>query len=301
MKTQLIQTILILSLLLPGALARGEQDLVQTDQNGVQNSGNKNQGARAVKLEPGLYYLNDIDQKLSVEYYLLLDTYANDPEKSLAILFSVDAVRNRRSVAYLYQGRPIKNGSVVMFSPLAVDNSGNMRVLSEGQTNAPVIELMERQGNHRFPYVLRGRNGALGGRILGMRGASSKKPELKPWPSTGIFASTTGKDVDILVNGSEVSINSGSLADQTFSLLAINGEQGKFAALTKSTLDTMSENELADERIVRLASFISGCFDRETMMILSPTMNWGEYHLDTYQLAEPSFLDWLFPGRKSPR
>ncbi|MCM2322454.1 MAG: hypothetical protein NDJ90_04250 [Oligoflexia bacterium] len=283
MKTTRI-ALLLSSLLLPSALAFGSGwDL-----------------AEKTKLAPGLYQVNELESRWSTKYHLLVDDYVNEPGKSLAILFEADAVRQRRTIARLYQIRSIKNGSTLMFVPLAMDLSGNLRVTSEGQTNAPVIEVITRNGDHRYPYVLRGRNGALQGKLLGMRAANEDTPRLRPWPSSGIFASSTDGSVDVLVNGDEVSISSGSLADQTFNLIPLNGDEGKFAALTKSRLDTMGEAELADEKIQRLATFVDGALDRETLMIFTPTVNWGEFQLEAYQLTEPGLLEGLFPGKRNP-
>ena len=278
--------------------------LVQTDKDEVLDYGtNSSQGQVKIEMSPGLYALNEIDTNWSTKYYLLMDNFVNDPEKFIAILFKEDAFdSSRRTIARMYQGRPVKGSSMLMLSPLIVDNSGNVRVQSEIQTDAPVIEVIARAGgDYRYPYVLRGRNGALDGRLYGMRGSSNKRPTLKPWPSSGVFASTNGTEADLMVSGTEVSLYNGSMVDQTYNLIALNGEQGKFAALTKSTFDTMGEVELANEQIRKLATFVTGCFDREVLMILTPTTQWGAYTLDLFRMAEPGLLESIFSGRKKPK
>jgi hypothetical protein len=104
-----------------------------------------------------------------------------------------------------------------------------------------------------------------------------------------------------MVSGRKISLYNGSLNDQTYTLFSLNGGRGRFAGLTQSTLDTVAESELADERIQNLVTFVNGCFDRETLMLLKPTINPGEYHLETFQMAYPGFFErWFNRGRRDP-
>lgn len=292
--------LVLLSLLSPGSQVFA-RDLIRTNPGAVIGTG-KNPSAPFTRftLNPGLYLLSPMDEKWSSELYLLINPYVNDPEKTLAIAFHTDVENGGSDVAYLYQGRPIKGGAEILFSPLAVDNSGNLRVQSETQPDSPIIEVIPRAGDYRYPYVLRGRNGALGSRLYGMRAYGGKRPRLLPSPRAGIFASVTDSRANVMVSDGEISLFSGALAGQTFNLLPMNGEDGKFSVMTKSTFDSMSGIELPDEQIRALATFVDECFDQEKLMILRPSVQWGEYKVSLFERAEPSWLERLFPGLRNP-
>lgn len=286
---------------LPSAPAFG-RELVRSNEFEIQNSGNVAK-APIIDLKPGLYDMSDIDSKWSTQYHLLVVKDVNKPDDSFALLFSKDAVDQSRSRAWMYSATPIDMGGTQILAPLFVDTAGRFRDLGKVMDTAPVLEIAYREGRFAYNYTIRGRNGAMGGKLFGMN-ANSKQPQLRVAPSTGIFTSTSGKspfNVQVNNRASSLSIN-GRGTDQTYAYRSLNGSEGGFATLTSSTLRTRRRNETSGEDIQKLATFLSGCFNRETLMVLTPNLQQrGEYTLEAFEITTPGFFEFLFPGNPDPQ
>ena len=284
---------------LPSAPALG-RELMKSDQSAIADAGQPKFVRRLdMNLKPVIYDLNEVDSRWSTKYHLVVEDNINDPMQSYAFLFSKDAVEKRRTKAWIYSAVPLESNGKMMLAPLFIDNEGNLRDGGMAKENAPVLEVLIRNGRYTYPYVIRGRHGALDGRLLGMNAAPDYAGQLKPGPSNGIFAATTGGKADLLVNGEEISIHAGQLADQTFSMASINGADSGFAALMKSTLNTRSRSESVDEEIRKLAAFLKDRNGNEVLMLLTPIVTeWGAYTLEAYEATTPTLLEFFFPGRR---
>jgi hypothetical protein len=271
---------------------------VQTDVNAVFNVGSGSATSEKVALTPGLYLVDEFENQWDPKYYMLVNDYVNDTNKKLVILFPKNALyQGGTTRAKLFQARPIKNGTSIMLSPLAIDNEGNIRIVSEGREDAPVVEIAARNGGFNYPFMLKPRNGALNGRLHGMRKVGGY-PQLLPRPTTGVFSSGNRDRTNATIDGDEISIFGGSLRDQTFSMFNLNGDLGNFSALTRSSLNTMREVSTANEKIELLAAFISGCWSQETFVTLRPQVGtYGDFEMEFFHLGNPTLLEKLFgPG-----
>lgn len=279
------------------------RELTHTNVPGVLNTGSVSYQGPQTTLMPGLYIVGDDDHKWHGQSYLLVDTYVNDPNKVLAVMLPKQVIDSSGGVGSgeIFLGRPIKNGTSVMLSPVTIDITGSLSVESEMETNARVIEVSRRSapGNYRYPYLLQGHNGALGGQLLGMRASTTQQPRLAQWPSNNVFSGSGGMG-HLVVDGTSVGVYSGHLAESHYQLLPLNGDFGKFAELVPTQLDTMSEAMISASQIAGLAIFISGCFDTERMLIASPQAQPGEFQMDMYSPDGRTFSDYLAPGSLQP-
>src|SRR3989338_4150125 len=219
--------------------------LVKTDIQRVYDSGQiSTPGGAAFTLSPGIYVLGDEDNKVFGTHYLLVDEYVNDPGKVIAILVPQAIEKGAESVSgYIYQGRPLGDGTSLMLAPVIIDEFGNVSVDSELSQNSPVIQLTLKNdaGRLRYPYMLEGHNGALDGQMLGMRASGSTKPQLNAWPHANILEGGTPRG-GISVSGNIVTHNDGFRSQTRYQRVPLNGDMGKIAALVRARLNTMSES-----------------------------------------------------------
>jgi hypothetical protein len=268
------------------------QPLVQTPIEEVVQSGTQSQVATSVWLSPGLYELSELKNSSRSSVYWLVDTYANDPSQLIVIHFDKNAMgSNRSSPAYIYHARLIKNRSSLMLSPLFIDKAGNLRILSESTRDVPVLELSANPDNSRHPYLVRGRNGALGGAHFKLRASGRSQPVLQSRPDNGRFLSGDRHSSDaVFVNG-ELSISNRGRKDSTYTLIPLNGSGGKFMGLVDSHLDTMAEEEISFEQIQGLSVFVTRCFDQDVLLHFEPTNEAGRFNLNFFRQAARNIVE----------
>jgi hypothetical protein len=234
---------------------------------------------------------------VSWTHYWLIDSYANDPSQIIAISFERGATSSSSvSSAQIFHGRRIKGQSSLMLSPLYLDNAGNLRILSEstrgqGGQGVPVLEITAHPGDTRRPYLIRGRNGALGGAHWALRPSSRSQPVLQAVPDNGRFVSADRKKVNAVFVNNELSLSDQGATDGTYTLISLNGSGGKFMGLVKSRLDTMAEEEIALEQIQGLTVFITRCFDQDVLLHFRPTHEFGRYQMSFFRQAPRSFVE----------
>lgn len=279
-------------------------ELIKTNPNDIYGVGTERPSlTKEWKLEPGLYELSQFNNKWETEYYVLVDRFINSEDKLFALMFPKQALWERRKFpAFFFQGRELKAKGTKMLTSLYVDNEGNLIVQSEMDRNAPVAEvILQDRRQQKYPFLLKGRNGALDGRVYGMRGSGSKRPKLVAMPSQGLFVSRDHGKQEMVVSNTEISFYNGDLVDRTFGLINLNGDLGKFATLTRSTFDAIAESDRASDRIEQIVTFVSGCWDREMMFVLKPDITTGHYTVEVFNERNPGLFEWLFPGRTAPR
>ncbi len=296
MKTLITIFTLILSL---GGLAQ-PSPITETDENAILGGVTESGSQLEVKLEPGLYEIGNLNGRTT--HYLLLDQYINDSNKFLAVYIPKNINRTKKARGKIFQVRPMQRGTKIMLSPIFIDSTGNIRVLSQTDRDAPVLEITRRAGKHRYPYIVNARNDNDGNGIRGMKGSGKTNLSLNAHPSNGVFAAGAYEDSpDILVSGNEMTLTDDYYFDQTFKMVALNGGSGKISGLQVSELDTMSEMEISEDAISRLAVFINGCWKKEVLLVARKTVEIGVFEFSYNEILKPYLLDRLFPGRLTPR
>lgn len=274
--------------------------MVRTDLDKVFQSGQVNRSSPRVELKPGLYVVGDEKHEGSGTHYLLVDVDVNNPDRLIGLMIPEDSLsKGTTSVGKFFVGRSIKGGTSVMLAPLIIDMDGNILVDSEMTRNSPVLEIsaIATEGSHRYPYMIEGHNGALNGKIMGMRAAPyNRQPTWKGWPSAGIFEaeSSHGK---MVVRGSSISIHDGSRLDHRYSLVPLNGDLGKIAGLKESSFDTMAEMDISASKFSKIAFFLNGLCEEEIFVIASPAVRPGDYNIEFYSPKHKSVFDIFRPGR----
>jgi hypothetical protein len=291
----------ILGFLAPFHPLTAQEPIPQVNLSAIANVG-VNAEIGKMPLEMGTYVVGPITgEDITEEHYLLLDQDTNDPEKFYALMIPKPlATTSTSGLARLYQGRQLSGTGSLMLTPINIDTFGNLELASETQRRAPVLQISARPGRFKYRYVVEGRNGHIGGQKLGMRGHNFTKPYLKAEPRDGIFVAGSGEGADLIVNGKELSFWEGENRDNHFSMLDMNGAEGKFGILMESNLDTLREANLPDEEIQRIAVFVNGgCFDSEVLMVLVPRISGqGEYDVKLYRPGSYDLWEKVFPGRK---
>jgi hypothetical protein len=296
--TFFIATLITLSLAGQKVLAR---ELIQTDISAVKNSGQIQRQTKAVQLVPGRYEIGPIDGK--TQKHMLVDSYVNDPEKFLVVIFDQDLSEDKSGSGSIYQARPIRGGTSYMLSPIKINNAGILQVMSEGRTDAPHIIMSSRSGRWKFPYLLQGENGELHNELWGARGGYSKRPSLNANPENNIFVgeSQSGEDVMAVLNGTELDLNLGNFMAGSYILTGLNGDLGKFSALTSSDFNTMSEIDETELEIKGLVTFLSGWNNRDAMIVAMPSYQEGKFQFYYVKRSLRNLRDVLLPGRKTPK
>lgn len=307
MKTLTIAKYIFATILGFSCLSAQAKDVPQTDLGKVFNQGVRNPiNSQRFNVEPGLYIIGDDNNKVSGTHFLIIDKSVNDDQKIFALMISQDEYRGRnfenKGTGRFYVGKPIKNGTAVMLSPVFIDLNGNLAIESEVNQKAPVIEitLRNQSGEFRYPYMLQGHNGALNGYLLGMRAAVRNNPNLKPWPENNVFSGNSNQD-NLVVSGSTVAIHNGRSMEQRFELLPINGEFGKFAEMVSTELDTMGEVMISESSVRKLAFFMTNAHEQEIFIVATPTARVGEFKFEFYGPKCRTFTDYFFPGRLTPQ
>ena len=283
-------------------IAKGQEALPRADLQAIFKVGTEQRSGIPTELLDGTYVVGPITgDEIQVEHYLMIESDINDSEKFFALMIPKPlAKESPKGLARLFQGRKLNGSSSIMLSPLRIDTNGNLEITSETQTKAPVLEISSRPGRHKYPYVIQGRNGAMGGQILGMRGYGGFKPSLKALPQDGVFVSG-GKSADVVVNFPEIAFYDGSARGSSFTMLQMNGDEGKFSMMVDNSLDTIAESNIASEEIKRIAIFVNGgCFDSEVLITLQPLTGAGEFNATIFRPAKRSLLEFVFPGRRIP-
>lgn len=297
MKTLL--TILALSFSI-GGYAQSPNPLTETDENAILGGTIESGPQLEINLQPGLYEIGDNGRSSS--HYLIVDRYINDPNKFLAIYVPKNINRTKKALGKIYQVRPMQRGTKLMLSPIFLDQNGLVRVLSQTDRRAPVLEITRRPGKHRYPYIVNARNDNDGDGIRGMRGSGRTRPSLNATPSNGVFAAGASEDYpDILVSGNEITITDDYYFDQTFRMVSVNAGSGKIAGLQVSELDTMSEMEISEDGFSRFAVFVDGCWNREVLLIARKTLEVGVFEFSYNKIFRPGLLERIFPGRLTPK
>jgi hypothetical protein len=288
--------------------AAAADPIPRADVDAIFRVGTEQRSELPTELLDGTYVVGPITgDEIQEETFMMIESDVNDSEKFYALMIPkpLPTLNPRQGhpqgIARLYQGRRLGGSGSLMLAPLNISPEGNLEISSETQTRAPVLELSSRPGRLKYPYVLQGKNGALGGQILGMRGWGGKKPALKASPADGVFVSGS-KHADLVVSYPELSFYDGSARGASFNLLDMNGDEGKFAMMLESALDTIAETKIANEQIKRIAVFASGgCFDSEVLLTLIPRAAQGEYAVTLYRPAVRTLWEIVFPGRRIPR
>ncbi|HWU45047.1 MAG TPA: hypothetical protein VN132_16455 [Bdellovibrio sp.] len=275
--------------------------LPQTDLTKVYESGKADSVmGEPFNLKPGIYKVGDENSKLNGTQFLMIDKYINDDSQVLAILVSQSAIQGQPSAkGRFYVGKKIANGTSLMLSPIFVDVNGDLSIESELNEKAAVIEITLRNNSeqYRYPYMLQGHNGALDGKLLGMRKSPEDEVKFTNWPAKNVFEGRCSQSA-LVVSGSTVNLNSDYKKQQRFQLLPINGSGGKFAAMVHTELNTMGEYMTSDSDISKLAFFIQNGSGEENFIVASPTLSVGEYIFNFFTPQRRSFLDIFFPGER---
>lgn len=300
MKTQKLITTLagvVLAQLL--TLNANAKDIPKTDLDRVYKAGTQSVvPGPAINLNPGIYVVGDDDNTVWGTHYLIVDKYVNDDDKILAILIEQGHFdEGKHCIGRFYLGKKIKNGTSLMLSPIYIDINGNLAIQSEMSTTAQVLEVSVRNqaGDFRYPYLVQGHYGALGGHLLGMRAKSTQSPNFVPWPSNNIFSGASDRD-NLIVTGSSVAIHNGRGLDRRFELLPLNGDLGKFAELVSTQLDTMGEDMVSETGVKKLAFFMKNTWNEEMFVVASPAGNIGQYEMNFYEQKHRGLMDFFFPG-----
>ncbi len=297
--------IFALSSLSLNAVSFAQDALPKANIEAIFDVGVEEEIGRDVDIVEGTYVVGPISgSEIVIEHYLMVENDANDPDSFFALMIPRPlADKATVGTGRFYHGRRLIGSRSMMLSPLHVDLTGNLQITSENQRDAPVLEVTMRPGRSKYPFIVKGRNGALGNQILGMRGHNFKRPTLKAKPQDGIFVSGSARSPEVIVNYPEISFYESTNRDNSFTIVDLNGEDGKFASLLRSQLDTIAEANVADEKISRIAMFVNGgCFDSEVLIVLNPKNSLpGEFNVRLYRPSARSAWEIIFPGRRKPR
>lgn len=276
-----------------------QSPLIETDQDGILN-GTPNAGSQIeIDFKPGVYEIGPTQGRPT--HFLIVDRYTNDPNKFLGIYFPRNLERRQKGTGQFFQIRPLRNSNKLMLSPIALDSTGNLVVMSQATTDAPVFEIARRAGSHKYPYTVIARN-SKGDGIRGMRGSGRKKPLLNAYPTNDVFAAGIDEEYpDILVQGNTITISDDWAFDETFRMIPLNGGTGKIVGLQRSELDTMAEMEIAEDEFSRLAVFVKGYWDREVLITARRTTYMDKFEFTYNKNVRPGILSKLFPGRIDPK
>lgn len=317
MKHQLTAILATLGLL-GNVEANQPRPITPVDPSRVFSSGSTTSAPAAARfaLQPGVYELGRERGTTGGDYLLLVDDHINDPDLKLGILIDRKSSRSGRTgVGGFYQIIPIQGGTVAMLSPIFLDPmTGAAVVMSMTQSNAPVItisiapEVATGSTTLRYPYIVQGFNGALigdGSSFFEMRAKSHQRPMFRVQPKSGVFESSIATESRVVVQSNNITLHSQDRVARQFTMTPLNGELGKMAYLSTSSLDTRSESMIVSHRYQRLAFFLStdrqGFSDAdEFFVVATPSPTPGVYVFDFYGPRGTSFLDRWFPGQLSP-
>lgn len=299
MKTSVFATLLLMTAM------TAAKDLTPTNLNRVFGAGTQTSvvASPQVMLKPGVYAVGDEDHQMTGTHYLIVDEYVNDDSQSLALLVNQHQFNGgSRASGQFYLVKPIKRGQAVMLSPVFINSDGVLSIQSELNRDAQVLEIsISPDGNkYRYPYVVQGHNGALDGKLMGMRAKSHQEPKFRAQPSSAIFTSETDRG-QIVVSGKTVSIHNGRNIDQRFEMLPLNGDLGRMAALVSTKFDTMMEESVSQSHIERLAFFMTAHDGDELFIIAQPAVGSpGTFIFDFYGPRGRKLLDYIAKGKLQP-
>lgn len=276
--------------------------LIQTDLDRVFSTGSHSPGALQFTLEDGHYILG-VDGSDNETHSLFINKSVNDSEKYIALMINNDAFRKDVGSAKIMVGAVINSGAELQFSPTYIDINGNIVVASEGSRTAKVLRISLKQDtkNNRYPYMVRGLNGATNGVLMGMRGAKSNI-DLKQRPSKNVF-SWHGQNERIVVNGNSMSRHIPGYGDKSYELINLNGDLGAFSSLVNTTEDTMTTDSASDVKIANFAVFLTEKDNQDCLLIGNPVANAEEFAVKLYSPPKKRFWDSFFnvSGRLSPK
>jgi hypothetical protein len=295
----------ITTILLPFAIScpiAQANPIPRTDLNKVLNAGKNSYTSAPIHLQAGLYIVGAESSKaakVAGTHYLLLDTYANDPNQFIGVLIDQGAINEGSpKSAFIFKSSSVRNGQTIMLYPLIIDMYGNLAVESELSRNSPYLELSAQatDSSHRYPYMIQGRNGLLNDHILGMRKSSEQLPNWKAWPSSGIYESGKSNS-QIVVNGQTMTIHDNGQITQSYALTPINGDEGgKIAGLGESNFDTMSEVDITSSQFNKIAFFLQDFNQNNIFIVATPMTFPGRYTIKVYTPEKATFMDIFFPG-----
>lgn len=278
------------------------REIPTTDVNKVFNSGNTIRTSAPVSLQPGLFVLGPVDgetSKLTGTHYLLIDRYTNSEDQFIGVMISADSlVAGNPSSAFIFRSSSVRKGQSIMLYPLTIDIYGNLSVEAELSRTSPYIEISRQDLNedHRYPYLVQGKNGLLNDHLMGMRRAGNQWPHWNPWPSSGVYESQRGRS-QLVVNGNTLAIHEPGMDTETFAINPINGDDsGKMAGLSESNYDTMSEMDITESKFQKVAFFLHDLEQQNIFIIATPKSFPGRYDLKVYAPEDKSFMDRFFPG-----
>lgn len=277
----------------------------RTDLKAVLESGKRSYVSEPVQLEAGLYVIGEESSqasKVKGTHYLLVDNYINNTDQFIGIMIDEEALNEHKApkTAFIFKTSNIRNGQTVILCPLIIDIYGNMAVECELNRNSPYLEisLQSNDENHRYPYLVQGKNGLLNDHVMGMRKSSKQLPTWKNWPDSGVYE-TAFANSQVVVSGQMLTIHSNGQIAESYSLTAINGDSGgKIAGLAESHLDTMSESDVTASKFDKVAFFLQDFDQTNVFFIATPLSFPGRYALKVYTPESQSFMDIFFPGLK---
>ncbi len=196
----------------------------------------------------------------------------------------------------IYMGKHIRGGSSIMLSPIFLNSKGSLVIDSEVNEKSQVLEISSMNDEkQRFPFMIKGHHGALGGNMMGMRAAKyNQLPQFNGWPKAGIYEGVTNKS-RLALQGTQIEILNSASTAGSFSVVPLNGQHGRIAGLTVTSLNTMAETEVSSSKIEKLVFFITGLDNREIVLVATPKT--GGFWTEAFSPERRSLIDILFSGK----
>lgn len=301
MKNLINKTMSVASVLL--ALAAADkvhaQGIVKTDMGAVAASGNSTSAGPEFKFDAGLYIMGEQDKsKWSGSTYVMVDQDSDDPNSFLVLMISKAEVDDDygNATGYFYAGHSDDKHTSVTLKPLFLNMKGDLAEQGDLNSKSKVLIISRETDIHRsYPLMVTGRNGALNGRVLGMTASDKRTPGLISWPSSGTFIEGNNEESKIVVKGESIEVhNRGS--DRDFQIISVNGDRGKFAALSEGEYDAITETVVAGSAVQKLAFFVRSPIEGQHLIVgTQRDGERGQFSLKLYSPRQKSFFD-LFPG-----
>lgn len=281
----------------PTPIVRGQarRPITKTDIDGVYNSGQVPVFGEKVSLVEGRYDLGELTYFGKNEYCMLVQVDQNDPDKIIAVVVPSEIRRNARRTrkenrrrekenqvalpgyqkAYLFQGRPVLNGTKIMLTNLGINEWGDIEVESTTREDAShiMITLNQTRGGRELILSTSGENPhpmLSGASFIGAKYRGDRKPQLG-LPKNGFFGGKR-RAPEVLLNGGSMIVG-----DKQYELIPMNGAGGAVVSLTSMDFNTMGEFVETTDEIQRMVSFVKGAWREDVIFDMRPTHVPGQF------------------------
>ena len=261
---------------------------VSTDMDAVLGpQGSAEAPMRKIKLESGHYVIGS--ERLDSETRsLFVEHSVTGRDHYVALLVENSVFYRHGGVGNLYYGTLIKDDTI-MFSPMVkADKTGQMVSQAKGSASAPVllVSLKPDAKDQRYPYMVQGINGAMHGRLLGMRGGSTHA-SLAVHPDGYEFHwddhDMRSERGEVWVQGRDMIMSRPGSDNYSYHLSRFNGQNSALFTMTSSVLNTMAELDATKPEVQGIAAFIHvpDCKD-EILVVAKPITGSSDLSVSVY-------------------